>query len=63
MIVALVISVAAAVYILYTVVTMRNRERAGVFPNPPRRSRVPARPKDIVNPEFRFDDPPPGDDR
>lgn len=62
MIVALVISIVAAVYILYTVVTMRNRERAGVFPNPPRR-RGPAQPKSVVNPEFRFDDPPPGDDR
>ncbi len=63
MYVALVISVLAAAYIVYTVVSMRRREQAGHFPKPPRRSRVPERPKEVVNPEFQFDDPKPGESR
>ena len=63
MYVALAISVLAAAYIVYKLVTMRLRERAGHFPKPQRRSRVPERPKEVVNPEFQFDAPKPGESR
>lgn len=63
MYVALIISVLAAVYIIYTVVTMRQRDQAGHFPKPPRKKRLPTEPKEVVNPEFQFDDPKPGENR
>jgi hypothetical protein len=63
MYVALVLSVLAAAYIIFRLVSMRRREHAGQFPKPLRRSRVPEQPKEVVNPEFRFDDPQPGESR
>lgn len=61
MYVALAISILASIYIIYSLLKMRSRERAGILPTPKQDSPAQSEPKKVVNPEFQFDDPKPGE--